>query len=174
MKRGLKRKKVNSILLAIFLVGGLTFIGCSSEGVDNNKKSEATEETKDTYAINEEAKIKDVSVTVTNVEKSAGSDYDKPKDGMEYVIVTVKIKNLGKDKISYNPFDYKMKNSQGQITTQAFTIVDSDSTLSSGELSEGGEISGTIAFEQPKDDAGLELQYTENMFTDKVIKFKLN
>ena len=130
---------------------------------------------KDTYSINEAGTSHGATITVTKVEKSSGSTFDKPKDGMEYVIVHVKIQNTGKEKISYNPYDYKMLNSKGQIVDHGFITVDSDTSLNSGELAPGGVIEGTISFEQPKDDSGLVLEYYDNMFDDNAaLKFKLN
>jgi len=136
----------------------------------------ATTEAKTSFGINDPAAFKDVQLTVTKIEKSSGSEYIKPKEGMEYVIVTVKYKNIGtKDTISYNPYDFKMLNSKGQITDHTYTTVNSDTALSSGDLAPSGEIEGTIAFEQPSNDTALVLQYTSNMFlTDSKIDFKLN
>lgn len=96
------------------------------------------------------------------------------KEGMEYVIVTIHIKNNSSDTISYNPFYFKMQNSKGQITDTAFTAVDNESALASGELAAGGEIEGTISFEEPKDDTGLILIYQANILNEnEVIKFNI-
>ena len=140
----------------------------------SNHESSAAEQT--TFGVNEPVKLNNIELTVAKVEKSNGSEYNKPKSGMEFVIVTVKYKNTGKeDTVSYNPFDFKMKNSKGQITDETFTTVNQDTALSSGNLAPGGEIEGTIAFEQPKGDKALVLQYTGNIFkTDSEIDFKLN
>lgn len=149
----------------------------SNEDVTSKEhnSSKITGSKKDTYGINEAGTYKKTTITVTKVEKSSGSAFDTPKDGMEYVIVHVKIQNNGKEKISYNPFDYKMLNSKGQIVDHGFITVDSDTALDSGELAPGGEVEGTISFEQPKDDAGLVLEYYETIFDDNaVLKFKLN
>ena len=141
----------------------------SDKSVSTSESAVATEssDTADEdapIALGESGTYKGVTITVTKVEKSEGTSIDSPKDGMEFVIVHVKIENTGKKNISYNPFDYKIINSKKQITDQAFTIVDSDTALSSGELAPGGEIEGTISFEQPKDDENLILQYYDNMF----------
>lgn len=136
--------------------------------------SSAPEQT--VFGVNQPVQKNDVELTVTKVEKSNGTEYNRPKSGMEFIIVTVQYKNIGsKDTVSYNPYDFKMKNSKGQITSQSFTIVNSDTALSSGDLAPGGEIEGTIAFEQPANDTALVLQYTGNIFkTDSEIDFKLN
>lgn len=134
------------------------------------KKDEAV---KDVYAVGEAVKLGENVLTVTNVSKSTGSDFDKPKQGHEYVIVTVQIENAGEENISYNPFDFKMSNSQGQIVDTGFITVDSDTALSSGELAPGGKVSGTVSFEQPAGDTGLQLQYSPSFWSDKTIKVNL-
>lgn len=178
------KHKVLTIILALVILGG---IGSAMGGDEDVASTTATgttvtdkpvevkkEEPKEFYALNEEVKLNDAIVKVTNVEKSNGSDYDKPKDGMEFVIVTVFIKNGGNSEISYNPYDFKMQNSKGQITDEGFTTVNSDTQLNSGNLASNGEISGTMAFEQPLNDNALVLKYKGSMFSNKEIKFKLN
>lgn len=184
------KHKILTGVLALVLIGAIgSALGgnnSSSKSTTDDNSSVATDTTKSAtpetkkekpkefYAINEEVKLNNAVVKVTKVEKSNGGDFDKPKDGMEYVIVTVQIKNSGDSEISYNPFDFTMQNSKGQITNKAFTTIDSDTSLSSGNLAGGGEVSGTIAFEQPKNDNGLILKYKGNMFSNKEIQFKLN
>lgn len=126
--------------------------------------------------LNESATYKNTKITVTGINKSSGSDFDKPKDGMEYVVVTVKYENVSASAtISYNPYDFKMQNSKGQITDKTFSIIDTDTALSSGDLAPGGEIEGTIVFEQPKNDAGLILIFTGSIFSDSTkLSFKIN
>src|SRR5699024_8556670 len=93
-----------------------------------------------------------------------------PSEGNEYVIVHVTIENNGEDKISYNPFNFKMMNSNGQIEDQGLIMVDSDTSLSSGELAPGGNVSGTLSFEQPIDDDGLKLIFEPSFWgTDEII-----
>lgn len=137
------------------------------------KEEEKAPPVKEDFAVGEKVQLGDNVLTVTKVEKSAGSDFDQPKDGHEYVVVTVEIENAGDENISYNPFDFKMSNSQGQIVDQAFTTIDTNTSLQSGELAPGGKVSGTIAFEQPTGDPGLQLQYTPSFWSDKTIKVNL-
>lgn len=151
--------------------GGSESNNTVSSGQTNDKKSE---EVKEFYAVGEEVKLGDNVLIVNSVEKSSGSEWDKPKDGNEFVVVNVTIINGGSSEISYNPYDFKMQNSQGQITDQAFTTIDTETSLSNGELAGGGQVSGTIAFEQPVGDEELVLKYKANMFSNKEVKVKLN
>ncbi|CEG25768.1 DUF4352 domain-containing protein [Bacillus sp. B-jedd] len=128
---------------------------------------------KEVFAVGEQVKLGDNILTVSKVAKSNGNDFDKPKAGHEFVIVTVEINNSGNENIAYNPFDFKMANSQGQIVDQAFTTVDSDTALQSGELAPGGKVTGTLSFEQPAGDKGLQLHYTPDFWSDSTIKINL-
>jgi hypothetical protein len=117
---------------------------------------------------------KETIITVTKFGKSTGDDFNKPKDGMEYIIVSIKIINIINDKISYNPTDFKMQNSQGQINDTAFTKVNSKTAFKSGKLVPDGEIEGTVVFEEPKNDPELTLLYLQNYFNGKeVIKISI-
>lgn len=156
-------KKLSVCLMACVCLLGL--VGCGSKEEEVEKK--------EFYAINEAIELEGATVTLTNVTKSEGSNFDKPKDGMEYVIVEVSITNTGEKEVSYNPYDFRMQNSQGQIESQSFSIVDSDTKLSSGKLAAGGSISGTIVFEQPVGDSDLTLIYKASFFSGDEYKIKL-
>lgn len=145
----------------------------SGDGEKQENKSEEKKEDK-VFKIGDTIKIGDHKLTVTKVEKSQGNDFDKPKQNHEYVIVHVKIENGGKDQISYNPFDFQLKNSQGNITDPGFILVDEDTALQSGELAPGGKVEGSISFETLKDDKALELIFTPDFWSDKKVVVKLN
>ena len=143
------------------------------ELVTSGDEVPASAEVQQEFGIGDTVKLGDHQVTVTGVEKSAGTDMDKPKDGHEYVIVSVKVENVGNKNISYNPFHFKMSNSQGQIVDKALTIVDSETALSSGELAPGGSVSGTIAFEQPTGET-LSLIFEPGAFSSRSVTINLD
>lgn len=140
----------------------------SSSSTENKKESEKTE-----YNKGEEAILGNGAITVTDVQISQGTQYDKPKSGKEFVIVNLTIENKGDKNLSYNPYYFKMQNSQGQQESMTFTTVNNDNSLQSGELIPGGKVSGTIAFEQPKGDTGLILIYSDSIWSSKELKIKI-
>lgn len=171
-------------IIAIIILIGIVAKDGESEQTSGEpqtvENSDNTEEEKDEknienkeFKIGEKVELDGHVVEVTEVEKSSGDDFDKPSDGKEYVIVHVSIENNGDKEISYNPFNFKMKNSNGQIEDQTFTIIDNDTALSSGDLAPGGNVSGTIAFEQPIDDDGLQLIFEPSFWSNKEIIFNL-
>lgn len=161
-------KKVFSVMMCSLILFGIT--GCVSELKSNDDKNGVE---KTTFQINETAKFKNVNYTVTNVKYSDGNDFDKPAEGKTYVIVTLKIENKSDSKISYNTFDWKMINSQGQEDSETFTTVDNDTSLNSGDLAPGGSKTGTLVFEQPKEETSLKLLYYANSFWDENSAFEI-
>ncbi|HAA63831.1 MAG TPA: DUF4352 domain-containing protein [Thermoanaerobacter sp.] len=163
---------ISTLLVLLFLLAGC---GEPSSTTNTNSSNTQKEQVKEFYQVGETAAINGTEITVLKVEKSKGTEFDKPKSGMEFVIVTVKIKNTGKDKLSYNPLYFKMQNSKGQITDIAFSTINQDTALQSGDLAPGGEVEGTLIFEEPINDSGLILQYQNNIFSKEAkLQFKLN
>ena len=66
-----------------------------------------------------------------------------------------------------------MQNSNGQIEEHDWFSPDSDTELNSGELIPGGTVSGTITFQEPINDTGLILLYSDSIFSSKQLKIKL-
>lgn len=168
------KHKVLMIIFAIICIGAVgTALSGNTENSNTVQTGGTVAEQKTEYNQGEEAILGDGAIIVTKVEKSKGKNYDKPATGKEYVIVHVTIENKGKDKLSYNPYDFKMQNSQGQQESITFTTVDQDTALHSGELIAGGKISGTITFEEPIGDTGLILIYSDNIWSSKELKIRL-
>lgn len=170
------------VLIAIIVIGVISAVfgggsndepKSSGDTKTTSSKKEEKKETKKEFTQGEIVNFKGVEYSVTNVNKTTGSDFDNAKDGYEYVIVTVKIENKSDKKISYNPYDWKMENSNGQEEDNAFTTVDSDTSLNSGDLNPGGVVEGTIAYEEPQGDAGLKLNYFDNSVFDEEASFKI-
>ena len=134
---------------------------------DDSKKQE--EEKEKVYQVGDVVQMNDKELTVLKVEKSNGNEYSSLKPGEEYVIVSVKITNAGKEKTSYNPYDFEMSNSNGQILKHSYSNIHEDTELHYGELAPGGTVEGTVLFEQPRDDDQLQLQYTVNFWRDRMI-----
>ena len=167
--------------LSAAILSAILFTSCSSStaavasGTSNSSSSKASASSK-IYNVGETLKVDNIEMTVTKVDKSQGSEYDKPqKAENEFVIVSVSIKNDGQKQVSYNPYYFKMQNSQGQIVNTTYTSINSDTSLNSGDLAAGGSVTGTVAFEEPTNDAGLVLQYQDNVFANgSKLQFKIS
>lgn len=163
------------IFLAIIgsILGGEDNAENNSGKINGNSSSKTTTEKKTSYGVGETAYLNGANIVVNKTEKDNGSTYEKPKAGHEFIIVEVTIINSSESNITYNPYDFKMQNSQGNITDFTWYTGDRDTDLSSGELAPGGTVTGTIPFEQPKNDNGLILIYEGSFWSSSQIKFNL-
>lgn len=109
--------------------------------------------------------MSDYQLTVNKVSKASRVSYSTPKSGNEYVMVNLTLQNLGDKEVSYNPFDFKLQDSNGNQTTTDYVSLDDQ--LNSGSLAAGGKVTGSISFQAPKGDANLMLIYQPNYFIDK-------
>lgn len=102
-----------------------------------------------------------VDYKILNVRTSSGNSYKAPKEGNEFLIVTVYIKNNTSEKVPYSYTNWTMSNSQGGEESRIFTSINVDDALYSGELVIGGVKIGSMVFEQPKDDPKLRMNFYE-------------
>ncbi|WP_433745090.1 DUF4352 domain-containing protein [Falsibacillus pallidus] len=162
---------VLGIIIAVATSGG---DDSSNEPAKVGGDSAQKEKAQTTFKMGDTIQLGDHKVTVTKIDKSAGDEFETPKSGNEFVIVHVRIENGGKDQISYNSFDFQLKNSQGNIVDPGIITIDQDTSLDSGELAAGGKVEGTISFEAPKNDPDLDLIFTPSFWSDKKITINLN
>lgn len=182
-KKGLRGWKL--VLLIIACIGvGSAFAGGSDdsdakikkvEKEDTGTKSAQEDESKesdeggtdwdkiDTYALEDTIDVKGVQYTFSDAYTIADDTGMLVDEGNEYLVVKVTIKNTTKDVKSYNILDYKVEKSDGQVDdTSIISAV--DNTLSSGDLTPNGTVTGNIVFEIPSGSAGNNLLYYNTMF----------
>ena len=179
------KHKFLTVILAIVVVGVIAAASGDGDkaevvdkqddtGVAKQSESEKTPE-KTKFNVDEVISFDDKEVTVSNVERNwnSGNEFVAPDSGNEFVKVQVTIKNSSSNQISYNTFDWKMKDSSGvikDVDSSAFMV---DGGLNSGELAEGGQVSGFLVFQVPAGDSGLVLQYSPSFWTDKKLEIVL-
>ncbi len=163
-------KKILSVLVCAFVLLGLT--GCVSDS-ESGGVTDTNGTKKTSFNVNETAVFENVHYTVTNVEYSNGDEFDTPANGKNYVIVTLKIENKSEEKISYNTYDWKMVNSQGQEDDETITTINNETSLNSGDLAAGGTKTGTLVYEESKDETSLKLLYYSNSLFDENSTFEI-
>ena len=165
------------IIVAILIIAG--FSNKDAKKIGNSSETSSSQDSKNQESTNE-FKVGDIisfddkEVTVTNVARNynTGNEFSKPKDGKEFVKVTVEIKNKSKSDISYNTFDFKIKTDNGVLESTSWSASPDDS-LGSGKLAENGKIKGSMVFEVPKGDKKLSLRYSPSFWSNKNIEIKL-
>lgn len=168
IKQKLKRKYLKRIIIIILV---LTVLGVGSYyGIDIYKKHTTNKNTieegekatnKKIFAIGDLITYKGVDYKVVKVETSEGNSYKQPKEGNQFLIVTVYIKNNTSDKIKYSYENWTMLNSKEENKKRIFTSINVDTALYSGDLVIGGIKTGSMVFEQPINDPKLILNFYE-------------
>lgn len=141
----------------------------------NTTSGNKTADTKTEFTVGETASFDDKSITIANVQRDydTGNQFAQPESGKEFVLVTVEIANNSKSSMDYNTFEFKLQDSNGVQLNESFTAL-SEGKLNSGSLAPGGKVTGKLAYEVPKDDAGLKLLYQSfSFFSNKAVTFSL-
>lgn len=149
---------VIAVLLTVLLVSIGGSKGSSTTGPEvvtpNQNQMVSPAATEDlTPKVGATIKLGDREFTVNSVKREKSIGYSSPKANKEYVVVNVTIKNLGKDEVTYNPFDFKVQDANGAQETETFATL--DDSLNSGTLAPGGKVTGSIPFEVPEGDKAL-------------------
>lgn len=164
-----KHKVLAGIIIVIALVVISSALSTKSEPTVTNSSSESSTQTsepqKTEFNINETVSFDDRELTVTQIQRNfqTGNQFSQPEAGNEFVVVSVELKNNGSSEMSFNPYDFKLQDSNGVQKSQSF-VVSVENQLDSGTLAPGSKVSGNIAFEIPQDDSGLKLIYSGSLF----------
>ena len=141
-----------------------------SNGSSQTQNSEKKKEEKTEFNVGDIIAFDGKELTVEKVERNwnSGNSYLKPKDGKEYVKVSVKIENKSETEMNYNVFEFKAEDSNGAAENadmQTYSLPDS---LGSGDLVKGGKKSGSMIFEVPAG-SSLKLHYQLSFWSKKKV-----
>ena len=89
---------------------------------DTSSEQQNKEEKNTTFKVGDVIAVEDREMTVVSVERNWSSEYSKPKDGKEYIIVTVKLENKSNEKLSYTSGDWDLEDGDGVISNPAFVL----------------------------------------------------
>ena len=141
-----------------------------SNGSSQTQKGDSKKEEKTEFNVGDIIAFDGKELTVEKVERNwnSGNAYLKPKDGKEYVKVSVKIENKSETEMNYNVFEFKAEDSNGAAESadgQTYSLPDS---LGSGDLVKGGKKSGSMIFEVPAG-SSLKLHYQPSFWSNKKV-----
>lgn len=142
-----------------------------SKKEEKNQNSQSKKEEKTEFNVGDIIAFDGKELTVEKVERSWNSEksYIKPKDGKEYVKVSVKIENKSETEMHYNVFEFKAEDSNGAAESVSWMATYSlPDSLNSGKLVKGGKKSGSMIFEVPAS-SSLKLHYQPSFWSNKKV-----
>ena len=168
------------IVIVVIIAVGSRYEQPEKVGENKNSGSNASSQTQNSESKKEEKtefNVGDIiafdgkELTVEKVERSWNSEksYIKPKDGKEYVKVSVKIENKSETEMNYNVFEFKAEDSNGAAESVSWMATYSlPDSLNSGKLVKGGKKSGSMIFEVPAG-SSLKLHYQPSFWSNKKV-----
>lgn len=161
-----KRHKIlTGILIFFVLIIVVSAIGGDSDKSGSNKSSSssnasqnkefrfagrADKQDKDIEIVpGEQATLDGMKITVNSAErKTSLNEYTTAASGKTFLIVNVTLENTSKSAKPYNVFDFRVQTAGGQVLDNSFSA-SAEPQLNSGDLVQGGKITGNVGFEVP-------------------------
>lgn len=173
------KHKILTVILALILIGIVSSSG-NKGGSSNssNSNSTKTESNNVVAKIGEAVTANDLSFTVTDISKakSLGNSYTKKESQGTFNVITLNIKNTGKETATIDSSMMKITDSQGRKFDRSIEGQTAKG-LSQGkvdlflqQVQPGLSVTGEIVFDLPDDATDLKLLVKGSMFgTEKQI-----
>ena len=152
----------------------------STQNNTDNKADVVNDTTEDTsvkqeFGIGETAEMNDVQVTMVNYTQSSGSEYNKPADGNEFVLVEFEIANNSDSEINISSMasfeayadDYALNYSVSALLEK------NDQNQLDGTIAAGKKMNGVIGYEVPADWKTIEIHFKDNVWSSNKFKFEI-
>lgn len=176
---------VFGVFVVIGAIGSLTGgdksepkkVSTSSGKNDENSKSGTVDEKKE-FQVGETVSLKDVNVTLVSSTESAGSEYVKPDDGKEFLILEFNIENNSSKDINISSVanfeaycdDFSLNQDiLGQQAPEA-----EGKTQLDGSVASGKKMNGIIVYQVPTGYKNFEINVAPDFWSTKDIKYVIN
>lgn len=132
-----------------------------------------------TFKVGDTVKADGVTLKLNKVDYYNGSSISTPDSGKMFVMVNVTITNVDRNKVSYNPLDFKLDDNGNQTNLTEIVMDDNghkvvSDDLKSGDLTKGASVTGTLVGQAVQTDK-LKLIYTGSLFSkDEKVTFALD
>lgn len=133
---------------------------------------EPAPEAKEGYAVGEQAELGGVTVTLTQVEESMGSQFFGPEDGKVYLLCHFDIANGTDDDLAVSSmlsFDAYIDDYAASVSLGALAA-SSESQLD-GSVAAGKKLAGVVGYEVDKDWSKLEITFKPSVWSGKGLTF---
>jgi hypothetical protein len=124
------------------------------------------------YKINEPVELNGNTIQVTKIEKYQGTQFEKPKTGNEFIIITIQLTNKSDKSFYFNSFDFSLHTDKNETIYQSLRSFDNGTSFEYGAVNINSAITGTIVFETAINESKLILEYRPT-FSDEIINIML-
>lgn len=125
------------------------------------------------FGVGDVAELNDIQVSLTSVEESSGSQYNKPSDGNVFVLCEFTIENNSESEIAVSSlmsFDAYVDDFSTNLSLSALLEKGNKQQLD-GSIAAGKKMAGVVGYEVSKDWSELEIRFTPSFWSGKDITF---
>lgn len=124
------------------------------------------------FGIGEVAELKDIQVTLTNVEENNGSQFLAPASGNTFLICHFNIENNSQKDIGVSSLlSFSAYVDEYSTSLSLSAITSSDASQLDGSVAAGKKMAGVVGYEVPEDWSELEIRFTPDFWSGKDIVF---
>lgn len=146
----------------------------STQTTSNIVEETSQEDEKDFFYVGDVVETEKVRATITGIEKSVGSDFNKPEEGHEYVFVNMTIENISDKEMTISSvFSFDAYVNDVAINEDLLAQTEAGKTMN-GTIAPGKKLVGKLAYELPKDWEQLEIHFEPDVWDDVKIKWIIN
>jgi len=166
-------------IIVIAVIGGSMGGDKAKKVSSENSNKSSSKISNETFKVGDTVKADGVTLKLNKIDFNDGSSISTPDSGKTYVIVNVTITNIDKNKVSYNPLDFKLDDKGNQTALTDIVMDDKGNKITNddlkyGDLSKGASVTGSLIGQATKDNK-LKLIYTGSLFSNnEKITFNLN
>jgi len=172
-------KKIVYLVMACLLL--LSLCACSSEPsllgtapVGNNSSADTPTVAKDaTFKLGDSVELDGVMIRFAALDKSNGSDFNKPADGNEFVLCEFEITNNSAEDISVSSMlSFEAYHDDYACDTSFSAMLEKGNKEQlDGTIAAGKKMMGVVGYEVPTDWEELEIHYTPSILSNSKIVF---
>ena len=102
---------------------------------------------------------KNVMITYSGKTLDTTDEFTKPKPGNTYLVVDVKVENNGYSELPVNPLYFSVIANSVKYSASLFNPSEMTDKMSPVTIMDGGTVSGSVAFEVPKNTGDFKLEF---------------
>ncbi|HOB35769.1 MAG: DUF4352 domain-containing protein [Firmicutes bacterium] len=157
-------KKVLSLILLVVMAAAI--VACGGENEPQQAPSNGEEQKppqQEIFAVGDRVKIGDFFITVKKAYFYAGSQWNKPSEDENWVVVDVELENASDETVHVSSL--LMFALYDEENYEADMVINTDAKGSlDGELGAGRKMAGELTFSVPKDQSTFEFIFKPDLF----------
>ncbi|HSH50586.1 MAG TPA: DUF4352 domain-containing protein, partial [Bacteroidales bacterium] len=112
-----------------------------------------------------------IRAIITGIEKSTGSEFNKPADGNEFILINMTLENIADEELNISSMlSFNAYVDDTTINENLLAQIEADNTMD-GTIASGKKLTGTLGYEVPQGWGQIEIHFEPDVWDDTTIKW---